>query len=78
MIREFLSIVAIVILLIMLVGGLTLIISNGLAAMSDPDIKCYSVTDQTFQCRQYQFDQCLQSEAFTRDECLALVGGGNP
>lgn len=39
---------------------------------------CWSVNDQTFQCRQYQFDQCLQSETFTRDECIALVGGGRP
>ena len=30
----------------------------------------------TFECRSYQVDQCLKSELYTREECIALVGGG--
>lgn len=38
---------------------------------------CYYQNNKTsYACRNYQVSQCLKAEQYTRDECIALVGGG--
>jgi len=36
-----------------------------------------SCTDQTFACRGHQVQLCMNSELYSRTECIQLVGGKN-
>lgn len=45
---------------------------------TNTDNPCLSVTDLTFACRSYQFQQCVASEQYSEDQCYRLVGGGKP
>lgn len=31
---------------------------------------------QSFECKNYRVEQCLASEEYSREECIALIGGG--
>jgi pilus assembly protein Flp/PilA len=34
------------------------------------------VYEQSFECKDQRVNQCMQSESYSRDECIALIGGG--
>lgn len=37
--------------------------------------QCSDSKDMSFKCRDYQLQQCIKSEKYSQDECMALVGG---
>lgn len=34
------------------------------------------IYEQSFACKDARVEQCLQSEQYSREECIALIGGG--
>lgn len=65
-----LSIVAIVIIItVLMYSGGTF---NPRPANPDP---CHTANDSSFACRDYQVNQCLASDKYNKEQCIALVGG---
>jgi hypothetical protein len=68
--KDFLFMIAVVIVLTLLLGGLILLISM-LPLFNQP-----CSFPASFACRNLQVQRCVESELYTREECIALVGGG--
>ena len=56
-----------VLLLVVAIVAVSLI-----TAMNEP---CSSEQDNSFACRDARVQECIASERYTRDECIALMGG---
>lgn len=64
----FLFLMALVVALVLVVGWLVV------ARTEAPKNPCSFPT--SFECRHLQVQKCVESELYTRAECIALVGGG--
>ena len=58
-------------LILILVAVVVLVI---LAIITNGNNPC-AIDKTTYECRNYQVEQCLKSEQYSREECIALVGG---
>lgn len=65
----------VVILVIVLVVGLAGIVVMAVQMHDNPPV-CIKADDLSYQCRDYQVQQCVKDERYSREECIALVGGG--
>jgi pilus assembly protein Flp/PilA len=65
-------VIVVVVILLLLGPSIGNIISN-ISSGKTPD--CYGVTDSTFRCKDYQIQQCIKSEKYTENQCIAIVGG---
>lgn len=34
------------------------------------------LSSQSFECKNHRVEQCMTSEDYSREECIALIGGG--
>jgi pilus assembly protein Flp/PilA len=65
-----LLLVAVVVIIILAILGPSIgnMLTNGI------DTRCSNA--QSFECKNARVEKCLASEAYSREECIALIGGG--
>lgn len=72
--RDFIQFIGIVIVAAVVVGILT-IGAYTLIVKSQSDNPCW--IERSFACKNARVNDCLNSEIYTREECIALIGGGD-
>ena len=64
-----------IILALILIAALLGILTLGVAKLSGIAKNPCAIT-RSFECSDYQVEQCLASEKYTKEQCVQLVGGG--
>jgi len=64
--------VVVVVIVIALVGPSVGNIMSNITNRINDNSTC---TNNTFECRQTQFQKCMKTELYTRQECIDMVGG---
>lgn len=60
-------------LILVLIAVIIIVVVSLLgSAINSP---CHDYKDTSFVCRDYQLQQCIKSEKYSEEECMALVGG---
>lgn len=62
---------------ILLIAVLVTVIGLGFVKMLEPkplEIRCAYADNVTQECIDYRVDQCLQTERYSLDQCVELVG----
>lgn len=65
---EYALIVVLVLIVVIVIVALVLPVIQGNPCVGD--------NKSTYECRDYQVQQCVKDERYNREECIALVGGG--
>lgn len=65
--------IVVIIVIVAVVGAIGIVVLV-IQFQNNPPV-CIKTDDLSYQCRDYQVQQCLKDEQYTREECISLVGG---
>lgn len=71
-VRDYFAEILLTLIVLTAVGAIVYL----LAGLFDPNRPPCSRSSISFECKDSLVRDCLNSEKYTRDECIALVGGG--
>lgn len=65
--------IIVIAVIVLLAFGLFLLVPSLFSAKDKSP--CWSVDDTTYACRDYQVTQCIADDKYSKDQCIALLGG---